>query len=162
MTLYKPPIPWEQMLWEVSGNRTASAPFLPRDESSRQMLMSKSEFTRVYEFPVEEEVIEFIMWTSHRHEVGGTLPDFPGAIVLRWKVSVGGFSRYVLVLAGTLSVLFTRFRGVSGQNEFTQRSTEQTIKKRTQRQFAGRHPQITEACACLSAIQPVIQGICWR
>lgn len=42
-----------------------------------------------------------------------------------------------------------------GENEFTQRSAEQTIKKGTQRQFAGRHPQTREACACLSVIQPV-------
>lgn len=114
MTLFKPPIPWEQMPHEVSENWTASAPFLARDESSRQMLMSKSEFTRVYEFPVEEEVVRFIMWTSRGHD-WGPLPDFPGAIVLRRQVSVGGFRRHELALAGTLSALFTRFWGVSGR-----------------------------------------------
>lgn len=159
MTLFKPPIPWEQMPHEVSENWTASAPFLARDESSRQMLMSKSEFTRVYEFPVEEEVVRFIMWTSRGHD-WGPLPDFPGAIVLRRQVSVGGFRRHELALAGTLSALFTRFRGVSGRKWVCPALRWANNKKRTQRQFAGRHPQTREACACLSVIQPVIQRTC--
>lgn len=115
----------------------------------------------------KRKLLSFIMWTSQEDVWGSSW--FSRSNCSSTARAFGGvFDAERLALTEALwvcvCVLFTRFSGLSGQNEFTQRSTEQTIKKkkRTQRQFTGRHPQIMEVCACLSVIQPVVQRICWR
>lgn len=47
----------------------------------RRFRLQPAEFTWVYTFPVEEEAVKFITWTSRGHR--GLFLIFPGAIVLR-------------------------------------------------------------------------------
>lgn len=108
------------------------------------------EFTRVHEFPVEGEVVEFIMWTSRGHQ--GLFLIFLERLFLDAPApGEGGDSRRPRpASAEALCVLFTRFSGVSGRNEFTPRSGEQAIKKKEEdTKTIYRSPSANNGGVCL-------------